>query len=153
MRRRRLVRNAINNLLKERGGWMDRQEDKEDQWRQVTNEERKERLVLKLAWSNLIQEVEEKEKRTKKAEDDAGKLRKFWAEKEVQLRTVAAERKKWQAKRKALPVETVSIASQTDHAAENVEVETAEIPIQTEEEIELLKRMMEKKRGGKRQRR
>ena len=48
---------------------------------------------------------------------------KAWAEKEVQVNAgnmVATERKKWQAKGKALPGETVSIASQANHAKEEV---------------------------------
>ncbi|KAF8448225.1 hypothetical protein BGX38DRAFT_1270437 [Terfezia claveryi] len=49
---------------------------------------------------------------------------KAWAEKEVQVRAgkvVAAERKKWQAKGKALSVETVSVATQSDQAAVEAE--------------------------------
>jgi len=75
-----------------------------------------------------------------------------------------AERKKWQAKGKALPVETITIATQTNHIQEpkamQVEEGTqtdgithAEEGTQTEVGIEELEKVMERKRERKGKRR
>ena len=42
-------------------------------------------------------------------------------------KAVASGRKELQAKEKALPVETVNSASQTDHAAEEVKMEVVDV--------------------------
>ena len=47
-------------------------------------------------------------------------------------KAVAAEQGKWQANGKALPVEMVPTASQTNHAIEKVKGEVAEVATQTE---------------------
>ncbi|KAF8427026.1 hypothetical protein EV426DRAFT_707267 [Tirmania nivea] len=64
---------------------------------------------------------------------------KEWAEKEVGDRSrkiVVSERKKWQAKGKALPVETVSVGTQSDHFAGEIGKAQVEVAVQTEAEIE-----------------
>jgi len=58
---------------------------------------------------------------TERKEEEAGEKWKAWAEKEAQVnagKAVSSEGKKWQAKGKALPVETVTMAAQTDRIQE-----------------------------------
>ncbi|KAF8418443.1 hypothetical protein EV426DRAFT_577613 [Tirmania nivea] len=84
--------------------------------------ERLEKEVFKLRW--------EKEKWVEREE---------MAEKEVGDRSrkiVVSERKKWQAKDKALPVEMVSVGTQSDHFAEEIRKAQVEVAVQTEVEIE-----------------
>jgi len=61
---------------------------------------------------------------------------------------VSAERKKWQAKGKALPVEIVTIATQTDHIQEPTVVQV-DGSTQTEVALEQLEKAMERKRKRK----
>ncbi|KAF8428727.1 hypothetical protein EV426DRAFT_711405 [Tirmania nivea] len=64
---------------------------------------------------------------------------KEWAEKEVGDRSrkiVVSERKKWQAKGKALPVEMVSVGTESDHFAGEIGKAQLEVVVQTEAEIE-----------------
>jgi len=87
---------------------------------------------------------------------------KKWAEKEAQLKAgkaVSAERKKWQAKGKALPVEMVHNATQTQPEEEMVKPMLATSSVQTEEtrqeekeiqtEADVLVEMMERKKNRK----
>jgi len=66
-----------------------------------------------------VQWKEEVQAATRKVEEAEGKW-KAWAEKAQVMagKPVSAERKKWQAKGKALPVETVMVTTQTDHIQE-----------------------------------
>jgi len=61
---------------------------------------------------------------------------------------VSAERKKWQAKGKALPAEMVTIATQTDHIQEPTVVQV-EDGTQTKVALEQLEKAMERKREKK----
>ncbi|KAF8424371.1 hypothetical protein EV426DRAFT_716989 [Tirmania nivea] len=84
--------------------------------------ERLEKEVCKLRW--------EKEKWVEREE---------MAEKEVGDRSrkiVVSERKKWQAKDKALPVEMVSVGTQSNHFAGEIRKAQVEVAVQTEAEIE-----------------
>jgi len=59
----------------------------------------------------LQEKLKAAERKAEEAEEKEGEKWKAWAEKEVQVKTgkaVSAERKKWQAKGKALPIETVT---------------------------------------------
>jgi len=69
----------------------------------------------------LQEKVKTAERKVEEAEEKAEEKWKAWAEKEAQVKAgkaVSAERKKWQAKGKALPVEMVTTATQTDHIQE-----------------------------------
>ncbi|KAF8417716.1 hypothetical protein EV426DRAFT_721062 [Tirmania nivea] len=64
---------------------------------------------------------------------------KEWAEEEVGKRSkkiLVSERKKWQAEVKALPVETVSVGTQSDHIEEGVVKVQVEVGVQTEMGVE-----------------
>ena len=91
----------------------------------------------------LRKDMKQKEEQWKKtfaeAEEAAEVKWKAWAEKESQVKAgmaVAAERKKWQPKRKSLPVEKVNQLSQTDCSGEVSKVEVVEMATQTEERKE-----------------
>ncbi|KAF8418289.1 hypothetical protein EV426DRAFT_700489 [Tirmania nivea] len=99
--------------------------------------ERLEKEVFKLRW--------EKEKWVEREEMVGNQLQicernwKEWAQKEVGDRSrkiVVSERKKWQAKDKALPVEMVSVGTQSDHFAGEIRKAQVEVAVQTEAEIE-----------------
>ncbi|KAF8415993.1 hypothetical protein EV426DRAFT_687979 [Tirmania nivea] len=99
--------------------------------------ERLEKEVFKLRW--------EKEKWVEREEIVGNQLQicernwKEWAEKEVGDRSrkiVVSKRKKWQAKDKALPVEMVSVGTQSDHFAGEIRKAQVEVAVQTEAEIE-----------------
>ncbi|KAF8426713.1 hypothetical protein EV426DRAFT_702322 [Tirmania nivea] len=99
--------------------------------------ERLEKEVFKLRW--------EEEKWVEREEMVGNQLQicernwKEWAEKEVGDRSrkiVVSERKKWQAKGKALPVEMVSVGTQSDHYAGEIRKAQVEVAVQTEAEIE-----------------
>jgi len=62
-------------------------------------------------------------------------------------KAMSSERKRWQAKGKALPVETVMIATQTDAIPAEVKTIQVEEGAQTEVGITELEKAMKKKRG------
>jgi len=81
----------------------------------------------------------EMKQKVEEAEEAVELKWKAWAEKESQVKAgkaVAAERKKWQAKGKALPVEKVNQLSQTDCLEVEVKAEVVEMATQTEERKE-----------------
>ncbi|KAF8416454.1 hypothetical protein EV426DRAFT_721807 [Tirmania nivea] len=80
--------------------------------------ERLEKEIFKLRW--------EKEKWVER-EEMVGKRSK---------KILVSERKKWQAECKALPVETVSVGTQSDHIEEGVVKVQAEVGVQTEMGVE-----------------
>jgi len=93
------------------------------------------------------------ERKAEEAEEKAEEKWRAWAEKEGQVKAgkeLSVERKKWQAKVKALPVENVMIATQTDYIREQTVVQV-DNGIQTEVVLETLEKAMEKKseRKGK----
>jgi len=97
---------------------------------------------------NLLQH---KDRKVEEAEEKAEEKWRAWAEKEAQVKAgkaVSAERKKWQAKGKALPVEKVMIATQTDYIQEPTVVQV-DNGIQTEVVLEELEKAMERKRERK----
>jgi len=88
------------------------------------------------------------EQRADEAEEKAEEKWRAWVEKEVQVKAgkaVSAERKKWQAKGKALPVETVTTTTQTNHIQELTVIQMDD-STQTEVALEELEKEMEKKR-------
>jgi len=96
------------------------------------------RLNEELEALKIQQEVDLK-KAVEEAEEAAEVKWKAWAEKESQVKAgkaVAAERKKWQAKGKALPVEKVHQLTQTDCLEVEVKAEVVEMATQTEERKE-----------------
>jgi len=102
--------------------------------------------------------------------EECEKKWKKWAEKEAQLKagkTVSAERKKWQAKGKALPVDMVPHATQTQpeeemvkpilvtSSVQTVETRQEERGIQTEADVlvEAMERKKNRKKGKRKERR
>jgi len=94
-------------------------------------------------------------------EDTAEGLRKYeeewkvWAEKGAQVKVkvkagkaMSSERKRWQAKGKALSVKTVTIATQTDHIGEAKAIEVDD-STQTEVLLEELERRWSRRERGK----
>ncbi|KAF8437313.1 hypothetical protein BGX38DRAFT_1283577 [Terfezia claveryi] len=99
--------------------------------------ERLEQEVYKLRW--------EKEKWVEREEMVGNQLQicernwKEWAEKEVGDRSrkiVVSEPRKWQAKGKALLVDTASVGTQSDHIVRELGKAQVEVAVQTEVEIE-----------------
>jgi len=91
------------------------------------------------------------ERKVEEAEEKAEEKWRAWAEKEAQVKAgkaVSAERKKWQAKGKVLPVEKVTIATQTDYIQEPTVVQV-DNGIQTEVVLEEFEKAMERKRERK----
>jgi len=91
----------------------------------------------------LRKEMKQKEEELERAVEEAEKAAevkwKAWAEKESQVKAgkaVAAERKKWQAKGKALPADKVNQLSQTDCSGEVLRIQVVEMATQTEERKE-----------------
>ena len=108
------------------------------------------RLGDELKALKIQQEVDSK-KAVDEAEEAAEVKWKAWAEKEAQVKAgkaVSAERKKWQAKGKALPVEKVTIATQTDHIQKPTVAQFDE-GTQTEVVLEELEKAMKRKRERK----
>jgi len=69
----------------------------------------------------IKEKLQAAERRVEEADEKADEKWRTWAEKEVQVKAgkaVSAERKKWQAKGKAVPVEMVTTATQTNHIQE-----------------------------------
>ena len=97
----------------------------------LITEEKKLREENKETERKLAEVIKAKENELKEIEEKSSTYWQEWAKKEVKSKAgklVGLERKKWQAKGKAVPVEMVTTASQTDL----VEVVVAEIGIQTE---------------------
>jgi len=91
------------------------------------------------------------ERKAEEVEKEVEERWEAWAEKEAQVKAgkaVSAERKKWQAEGKALPVETVTITTQTDHIQKPTVVQVDD-GTQTDVALEVLKKAMEKKRAKK----
>jgi len=89
------------------------------------------------------------ERKAEEAEEKAEEKWREWAEKEAQVKAgkaVSAEWKKWQAKGKALPVEKVTITTQTDYIQEPTAVHNG---TQTEVVLEELEKAMKRKRERK----
>ena len=99
----------------------------------------------------MKEELQIAEQKVEEAEEKTEEKWRAWAEKEVQVKAgkaVSAERKKWQAKLKALPVETVMTATQTDHIQKPKAIQVDD-GTQTEVALEELEKAMEKKRERK----
>ena len=109
----------------------------EDQIKYLTNSDEEEMLIRKITRIQAQEELTRAHRRREQAEDELKGVEqkwKEWAEKEIQVRAgkvVALERKKWQAKGKALPIEVTTSASQTDHApAEEKKEEGAQTEVE-----------------------
>ena len=93
-------------------------------------------VILNLQMQESQRLRKEMKQKVEEAEEAAELKWKAWAEKESQVKAgkaVAAERKKWQAKGKALPVEKVHQLTQTDCPEVEVKAEVVEMATQTEE--------------------
>ncbi|KAF8430800.1 hypothetical protein BGX38DRAFT_1146782 [Terfezia claveryi] len=92
-------------------------------------------VVLNETWRELQKSREE----LRKSEKEVAQLR-LGKESERSRggsrKILVSERKKWQAKGKALPVETVSVATQSDYVVGEIGKAQVEVAVQTETEIE-----------------
>jgi len=99
----------------------------------------------------LQEKLKAAERKAEGAEEKAEEKWNAWVEKESQVKAgkaVSAEGKNLQAKGKALPVEKVTIATQTDHIREPTVVQVDK-GTQAEAGLEELEQAMEKKRERK----
>ena len=102
-------------------------------WNLQLEESQRLRKELKTVEERMAEELKSA---VEEAEKTAEEKWKAWAEKESQVKAgkaVAAERKKWQNKGKALPVEKVHQLTQTDCPVEESKVEVVEMATQKRE--------------------
>jgi len=174
---RKRIANAYEKLARDREEVYQQQDDVEDkleardrliaglreELRSLTKKRDSSDLELLLAYKTLMidmlvaqaDRMEEKlkaaERKAEEAEKGAEEKWRAWAEKEAQVKAgkvVSAERKQWQAKGKALPVETVTIATKTYHIQEPTVAQSGE-GTQTEVVLEELEKAIKRKRERK----